>query len=315
MAIATNLGFPRIGEKRELKESLERFWKRESDEPTLLKHANSLQVKHWQWQQEAGIEHLPVGDFSLYDHVLDWVVRVGGVPHRYSGLDGLAQYFAMARGHRGVGDVSAMEMTKWFDTNYHYIVPEWTGNQTFEPHFEQLLSDVALARTIGGQTRPVVLGPVSLLRLGKTRKGEFDPITLLDRLLPVYESLFVDLQAAGVEWVQLDEPCLVLDLDEPTRLALRKSTERLVSAAPGLQIVLATYFGELRENLPLAMALPVQAVHLDLVRGPGQLTAALPLVGTGKSLSLGLVDGRNVWRTNLSSALSLLEEIATRYAS
>ncbi|MEX0792604.1 MAG: 5-methyltetrahydropteroyltriglutamate--homocysteine S-methyltransferase, partial [Pirellulaceae bacterium] len=274
MAIATNLGFPRIGENRELKTLLERFWKGQIDESVLRDQSGELQRRHWQWQLEAGIEHLPVGDFSLYDHVLDWVVRVGGIPTRYAGLEGLAQYFAMARGTQGEDSISAMEMTKWFDTNYHFIVPEWTEDQEFTPNFAEFLEEVKRAQEIGSQPRPVILGPVSLLRLGKARGGDFDPLALLDRLLPVYESLLKELQAIGVAWIQLDEPCLVLDLDEPAQAAIRVSTERLAAAASGLKIVLATYFGDLRANLPLAMSLPVAAVHLDLVRAPDQLAEA-----------------------------------------
>lgn len=310
MAIATNLGFPRIGEKRELKTLLERFWKGQIDESSLRDQSAELQRRHWQWQLEAGIAHLPVGDFSLYDHVLDWVVRVEGTPTRYAGLEGLAQYFAMARGTQGENSVSAMEMTKWFDTNYHYIVPEWTKDQSFAPNFTEFLDQVKTVQEIGGEPRPVILGPVSLLRLGKAREADFDPIRLIDRLVPVYEALLTDLQTLGIEWIQLDEPCLVLDLDEPAQAAIRNATERLTAAAPGLNIVLGTYFGDLRENLPLAMSLPVAAVHLDLVRAPGQLAEALPLVSTQQSLSLGLVDGRNVWRTDLAAALDLADRAA-----
>lgn len=308
MAIATNLGFPRIGEKRELKSVLEQFWKGHIDEAALRDQAEELQRRHWLWQHEADITHLPVGDFSLYDHVLDWVVRVGAVPARYAGLEGLTQYFAMARGTQGEDSISAMEMTKWFDTNYHYIVPEWTEKQSFAPNFAEFLEQVKRAREIGSEPRPVILGPVSLLRLGKAREGDFDPITLLDLLIPVYESLLGELQTLGIEWIQLDEPCLVLDLDEPTQAAIRTATERLAASAPGLKVVLGTYFGDLRANLPLAMSLPVAAVHLDLVRAPGQLAEALPLVGAEQSLSLGLVDGRNVWRTDLAAALGLAEQ-------
>ncbi len=318
MAIATNLGFPRIGAKRELKWLLEKYWQGKIGAEALREGAAEVRETNWRWQAEAGITQIPVGDFSLYDHVLDWAIRAGAVPAAYQTgqlLSHFDRYFAMARGsHQGV-DLPAMEMTKWFNTNYHYIVPEWSADQTFHLNAEAFLNDVTSAQQISADARPVVLGPVSLLLLGKLKDSDASPLVLLDRLLPVYQQLLQKLNAAGCTWVQWDEPVLALDLDESTKEALRHSLNTLSGSCGNLKLVLTSYFESLRENLPLAFELPVAAVHLDLVCGPEQLAESLPLVSDGQFLSLGLVDGRNVWRTDLAKVLDLAETAATAIGS
>ena len=247
--------------------------------------------------------------------MLDTAAMVGAVPERYRWQGGsvdLATYFAMARGAQSdTLDVPAMEMTKWFDTNYHYLVPEFSPGQRFELASTKPVDEFRQAAALGVHTRPVLLGPVSFLLLGKAREGGLAPIALLPDLVAVYEEVLRRLADAGADWVQIDEPCLTLDLDDDERAAYSVAFDRLAKAAPGLKLLLATYFEGLRDNLQTAMALPVDAVHLDLVRAPEQLDAALDLAGE-KTLSLGIVDGRNVWRTELGGALALLETAAAR---
>ncbi|GHP01046.1 5-methyltetrahydropteroyltriglutamate--homocysteine methyltransferase [Reticulibacter mediterranei] len=313
MVHATNLGYPRIGARRELKKVLEQFWSGKLSEAEMLTQAASLRQQHWQLQQRAGLTHIPSNDFSLYDHVLDAVAMVGAVPKRYQ-WDGsvvdLRTYFAMARGMQNDQDqasaIPAMEMTKWFDTNYHYIVPEFELEQRFQLASTKPIDEFLEAKALGIHTRPVLLGPISFLLLGKTHHSGVDPLTLLDQLLPVYEEVLRKLAQAGADWVQIDEPCLVLDLTEAAQEAYRSTYTRLV-AASSLRILLATYFGDLRDNLPLAVQLPIAALHLDLVRAPEQLEQVLSLVPASLALSLGVVDGRNVWRTEFDRALALIE--------
>ncbi len=317
MALATNLGYPRIGGDRELKRALEAFWAGRIDGDELTAAAEAVRAANWQAQADAGLDHVPTGDFSLYDHVLDTAAMVGAVPRRFGPRGGAVDretYFAMARGRRG-GDggdsVPAMEMTKWFDTNYHYIVPELAADQAFRPATTQAADACAAAAAAGATPRPVLLGPVTFLRLAKPAGGEFDTLSLLDGLLGVYEQVLADLAAAGARWVQLDEPLLVLDLDPAAREAYVPAYARLAEAA-GLKLLLATYFGDLRDNLPLAASLPVDALHVDLVRAPGQLDGVLDALGEDKDLSCGVVDGRNIWKTDLARALDTLDRAVQR---
>ena len=316
MAMSSNLGFPRIGPKRELKKALEDHWSGKRGEAELLDAGRAIRRENWILQKQLALDHIPSNDFSFYDHVLDTAAMVGAIPSRYGwsgGAVGMKTYFAMARGLQdpaaGV-DVQAMEMTKWFDTNYHYIVPEFDEGQSFSLASTKPIDEFLESRAIGIHTRPVLLGPVSFLLLGKTRDRAFRPLTLLDRLLRVYEDLLRRLAAAGADWVQMDEPLLALDLDEEARAALVTAYGRLSAAARGLQILVATYFEGLRDNLPTALALPVAALHLDLVRAPDQIDDALAGAPPSLSLSLGVVDGRNVWRTDLDRALGIVEKAA-----
>ncbi|WP_254574410.1 5-methyltetrahydropteroyltriglutamate--homocysteine S-methyltransferase [Stenotrophomonas acidaminiphila] len=311
MTIVTNLGFPRIGARRELKRALESYWHGESDAAQLQATAAELRVRHWKLQREAGVDLPPSNDFSLYDHVLDTAFLFDAIPERYRTLAvcaPLAAYFAMARGLQRPGiDLHALEMTKWFDTNYHYLVPELQAGQRFALRGDKPLAEYREAKALGIETRPVLLGPVSFLWLSKTTDGS-DPLDLLDTLLPVYAQLLEALKAEGARWVQLDEPVLVQDLDDAARAAFRQAYARLADG-PHPDILLATYFGALDDNLALAASLPVQGLHVDLVRAPEQLDAVLRALPAGRVLSLGLVDGRNIWRNPLDNAL-----ILARYA-
>ncbi len=241
---------------------------------------------------------------------------VGVQPDRFRGVgEGLDRYFAMARGVAHEGErsgVAALEMTKWFDTNYHYLVPEFETGQEFSLDAAKPLGELAEAKALGVTARPVLLGPVSFLLLGKAKDPGVNPLDLWSALVPVYEDVLRQLRAAGADWVQIDEPCLVTDLGPGELAVLAPVYERLADAANGVNLLLATYFGEIGEALPTVMRLPVRAVHLDLVRGPGQLSAAMDLAAPGQMLSLGLVDGRNIWRTDLPAALDVAEDVAER---
>ncbi|HJS36078.1 MAG TPA: 5-methyltetrahydropteroyltriglutamate--homocysteine S-methyltransferase [Pseudoxanthomonas sp.] len=311
MTTVTTLGFPRIGAKRELKSALETYWRGDTSAADLQQTARDLRHRHWQLQREAGADVVPCNDFSLYDQVLDTAFLFDAIPDAYRALadaDPLAGYFALARGVQKDGtDLRALEMTKWFDTNYHYLVPELHAGQTFRLRGDKPLSEYREAVAAGHAARPVLLGPVSFLLLSKCVDGS-DPLALLDRLLPVYAELLAKLHDAGADWVQIDEPCLVLDLDDAMRDAYLKAYATLAkNVRPAL--LLATYFGRLGDNLLLACALPVDGLHVDLVRGKEQLDDVLKHLPKGRVLSAGLVDGRNIWRTNLDNAL-----ILARYA-
>jgi 5-methyltetrahydropteroyltriglutamate--homocysteine methyltransferase len=327
MVLATNLGYPRIGLHRELKKALESYWSGKLSENEMLDQVRALRHANWLLQQQLGLDHIPSGDLALWDHVLDTVAMVGAVPARYHWTGetvDLHTYFAMARGIQekqldatdsGVAAAPAMEMTKWFDTNYHYIVPEFEQGQQFRLASTRLIDEFIEARDLGIHTRPVLLGPVSFLLLGKARQDGLKPLTLLHELLPVYEEVLVRLSQAGATWVQIDEPCLVLDLETEAQKAFPVAYERLSARVPGLRILLATYFEGLRDNLPVALHLPIAALHLDLVRAPEQLEQALDLIPEQLSLSLGVVDGRNVWRTDLERALALISRAVAAIGS
>jgi 5-methyltetrahydropteroyltriglutamate--homocysteine methyltransferase len=299
-----------------MKKALEEHWSGKRPEADLLAAGRAVRRESWLLQKEAGLRHIPSNDFSFYDHVLDTAAMVGAVPPRYGWAVGevdLRTYFAMARGIQDPAsglDVAAMEMTKWFDTNYHYIVPELSAGQEFRLSTTKPVDEFREAASLGVHTRPVLLGPVTFLLLGKSRDGSVRPLDLLDGLLPVYEEVLSRLAAAGADWVQIDEPCLALDLDARARAALGGAYARLAAAAPSLKILLAAYFGGLRDNLGTALGLPVAALHLDLVRAPDQLGPALAEAPGSLALSLGLVDGRNVWRTDLDRALAAAEKAA-----
>ncbi|MBD7954251.1 5-methyltetrahydropteroyltriglutamate--homocysteine S-methyltransferase [Stenotrophomonas sp. Sa5BUN4] len=313
MTTVTNLGFPRIGAKRELKRALERHWSGEDDLATLQASAAALRARHWKLQIEAGVDVPPSNDFSLYDQVLDTAFLFDALPARYRQLaagEPLAAYFAMARGLQRDGiDLHALEMTKWFDTNYHYLVPELQAGQAFALRGDKPLAEFREARALGIHTRPVLLGPVSFLLLSKTTDGSA-ALDLLDALLPCYVDLLAQLETAGADWVQLDEPLLVQDLDAAARGAFERAYAVLgAKAAARPKLLLATYFGALDDNLGLAASLPVDGLHVDLVRAPEQLDAVLQALPAGRVLSAGLVNGRNIWRTQLDNAL-----ILARYA-
>ena len=309
MVVTANLGFPRLGVDRALKFALERHWR--GDDPgaaDLRATAAELRARHWRLQAERGIERVPVGDFSLYDHVLDTAVTVGAVPARFGGEpfdpwagdpEALDRYFALARG--GAGQ-PALEMTKWFDTNYHYLVPELAPGQRFAYASRRLVAELREAQALGVPARAVMLGPVTFLRLAKRDDGG-DPLDLLGALVPAYEELLADVAAAGATAVQFDEPLLALDLDTAAAAAYGRAYPSLRAAAPGVELAVATYFGDLGDNTVTALDLPVDVLHVDLVRAPDQLDALAERTPAGLTLSLGLVDGRNIWRSDLAALI------------
>jgi len=315
MALAHTLGFPRIGRDRELKRALEAYWQGRLDEADLRAVGRSLRAEHWRLQKEAGIDLLPVGDFAWYDQVLAHSLLFGAIPRRFRQAGerlGLDTLFAMARGGGHAGcNAPALEMTKWFDTNYHYLVPEFGPGQQFRLSWEQLFEEVAEARALGHRVKPVLIGPLTYLWLGKVRDAEFDRLELLEQLLPVYGEVLGRLAALGLEWVQLDEPILVLDLPAEWRAAFERAYH-LLQQAP-LKKLVATYFGALDDNLGLAADLPVDGLHIDLVRAPQQLDGVLDRLPPYKVLSLGVVNGRNVWRCDLEQALQPLRLAAERF--
>ncbi|WP_454717418.1 5-methyltetrahydropteroyltriglutamate--homocysteine S-methyltransferase [Caulobacter segnis] len=326
VTVAT-LGFPRIGPKRELKTALERYWSGKIDQNALQGVAADLRAETWSRQLALGADHVPSNDFSLYDQVLDTSVLVGAIPALYGWAGGpvsLDTYFAMARGSQGVElapcghdhgpktGVPAQEMTKWFDTNYHYLAPEVSRGQAFALSSTKPVNEFLEAKAQGVHTRPVLLGPVTFLKLAKTKDEGFEPLSLLSALLPIYAEVLKGLAAAGADWVQIDEPCLALDLTDLERGELRRAYGALTHAAPNLRLMLTSYFGGYGENLTTAVNLPVDGVHLDLVRAPDELETALAASRESLVLSLGVIDGRNVWRADLPKLLDRLEPVVAR---
>lgn len=319
------LGAPRIGRRRELKFALESYWAGKSSAEELQATAKALRAANWREQQARGVTKIPSNDFSLYDHVLDLAVMVGAIPKIYGwtgGAPSLDLYFAMARGAQGQAaacgcggahakpsGLPALEMTKWFDTNYHYVAPEFAPDQAFSLTSLKPVEEFLEARALGIHTRPVILGPLTFLKLGKAQAEGFDPLTLLPRLLPVYEALLAKLAEAGADWVQIDEPALALDLTEAERGTYVLAYGRLARAAPGLKLLVASYFGPLGENLEAAAALPVAGLHVDLVRAPEQLAPLLARARPDLLISLGVIDGRNVWRADLQRILARIRPL------
>jgi 5-methyltetrahydropteroyltriglutamate--homocysteine methyltransferase len=301
-AEATVLGFPRIGRDRELKTALEAYWSREIDEVELAARAQSVRAQALAPAADAGLDTVPSGDQALYDHVLDTALMLGAVPARFAGMDpDLERELAMARGTR---EAAPLEMAKWFDTNYHYLVPEIGRDTRFVLDPRRQLAHLSEALALGVRARPVVLGPYSFLRLAKPAEpGTAAPLDHFEALVPLYADLATQLWDAGAEEVQLDEPCLCLGLDEDDRASVERALRQLCEVEAG--ITLATYFGGAEDQFDWLLALPLHRLHLDLVRSPEQLTAALRYGTRVRGLSLGLVDGRNVWRTDLDAAARL----------
>ncbi len=325
LAVAT-LGTPRIGPRRELKLMLENFWSGVSDEQALIETGIGLRAANWARQKKLGVTVIPSNDFSFYDQVLDAAVMVGAVPDVYGWKGGavpLATYFAMARGTDGgarddtcghadhTHGVPALEMTKWFDTNYHYMVPELKKDQRFTLASRKPIEEYEEARALGYQTRPVLLGPVTFLKLAKSKDAGLDPLSLLERLLPVYVEVLRELAKRGADWVQIDEPCLVLDLDAAAQKALQRAYAAFAREVPQVKIMLASYFGALGGNRDTAFALPVAGLHLDLVRAPEQLDDISTLPG-GRVISLGVIDGRNIWRADLTKILDRIKPVVAK---
>ena len=318
MVSAHNLGFPRIGAKRELKFALESYWKGQFSRDELKALGAQLRQRHW--QDQSGLDRIPVGDFAFYDQVLDMSFTLGNLPeraHEFHG-DPLDNYFRVARGrsaqgaeeHTGCcGGIAAGEMTKWFDTNYHYIVPEFTAATEFKLDASRLLEQLAEAKAQGVKAKPVIVGPVTYLWIGKA-KDDSDKLALLERLLPAYAELLEQLATQGVEWVQIDEPVLVTELDADWQHALNLAYHHFKSSR--VKLLLATYFGTLQENLYLACNLPVAGLHLDAINARDEILPLLNLLPSHKVLSLGVINGRNIWKTDLGVTLDWLEPLAER---
>ncbi len=313
MTIASNLGFPPMGAARELKRATEGYWSGKVSRAQLLATGAELRRRHWQLQRDIGLDRIPANDFSFYDRMLDTCAMVGAVPPRYgfkSEWMDAETYFAMARGSQGKGrDVTAMEMTKWFDTNYHYIVPELERGQPFRMASAKPANEYREAKAAGIDATTVLIGPLTFLLLAKTRGTAFDRLSLLDALLPVYGDVLESLAAAGATWVQIDEPCLALDRTEAERAAYVRAYTQLAKRTK-LKLVVATYFAGLNDNLATALALPVEGLHVDLVRAPQQLDALLAQWPKGRVLSAGVIDGRNVWRADLERQRMLVQRAA-----
>lgn len=316
MPLVHNLGYPRIGARRELKRATEAFWSGKSSEAMLQEAARDLRAERWRGQAQAGVDLIPSNDWSFYDHVLDTICLVGAIPPRFGWNGGpldLAGYFRLARGaaeDAPGGGVLPLEMTKWFDTNYHYLVPELEQGMRFSLASTKPFDELAEAAALGIQTKPVLLGPVSFLLLGKVAAGtpQFERLDLLPDLLDVYVEVLQRLASGGASWVQLDEPVFALDLDAAQQAALHTAYDTLAAAVPGLRLLVATYFGESRDNLATLLALPVDALHADAVRGADEIVAIAAALPARMHLSIGIVDGRNIWKNDLDRSLALLEE-------
>ncbi|MCG2613390.1 5-methyltetrahydropteroyltriglutamate--homocysteine S-methyltransferase [Terrimonas sp. NA20] len=315
--LTQNLGYPRIGGHRELKKASEQYWAGKIDLNQLKEVAARIREDNWKTQLDAGIDLIPCNDFSFYDQTLDASVLLGAIPGRYSpvlaagGTDSETDlYFAMARGYQKNGlDITAMEMTKWLDTNYHYIVPEFTAGQEFNISNENIFNEYKSAKSIlGKKAKPVLIGPVSYLLLGKEKEQGFERIDLIKKLVPVYIEIIGRLKELGAEWIQLDEPCLALDLSKKEKEAFELAYRAIAANAGGIKVLVATYFEALLDNTQLAVNLPVAALHIDLVRAPEQLDEVLALIPPDLQLSIGVVDGRNVWKNDYEKALGLINQ-------
>ena len=320
MLKTSSLGFPRIGANRELKKAIESYWKKALPLSELLKTANEIRVNNWQKQKIAGIHYIPSNDFSFYDQVLDHIALFGAIPQRFIDSFKLKNnqnidvdlLFAMARGAQRDGiDVTAMEMTKWFDTNYHYIVAEFTKNQKFKLSSNKIFDEFLEARKIGIETRPVILGPVTFLLLGKSVDGS-EKLELIDNLLSAYEELFKKLEEIGVKDIQIDEPFLVTDLSKLAIQTYLHAYPKIRKFAGSIKLHLATYFESLQENAELAFDLETDSVHIDLVRGEDQLKKVLNIIKSNQSLSIGLVDGRNIWINDFAKSITTANEAISK---
>lgn len=316
------LGYPRIGSKRELKKACEQYWSGKILLEELLNTGRNICNQNWNIQKEAGIDLIPCNDFSYYDQVLDMSLVVGAIPTRYHEVvlkknnSELDLYFAMARGYQKDGlDITAMEMTKWFDTNYHYIVPEFYKNQQFKLSSDKIFNEFAGAKQAGINAKPVIIGLVTYLLLGKEKEEGFDKLDLAGNLLPVYIEILTKLQEQGAEWIQFDEPFLALDLTEKAKETYLSVYAEIRKRFPKLKFIVATYFDGLKDNTSLAISLPVNTLHIDLVRNPEQLDDILNVIPESLSLSLGIIDGRNIWKNDFEKSLSFIRKAVEKLGS
>ncbi|KFX97892.1 hypothetical protein V490_02570 [Pseudogymnoascus sp. VKM F-3557] len=312
MVQSSILGFPRMGANRDLKKATENYWAGKISQEELLTEAKRLRLAHWKIQKDAGVDIIPSNDFALYDQVLTHIQDFNAVPERYTKykLNAVDEYFAMGRGLQKEGvDVPSLEMVKWFDSNYHYVKPTLQDNQEFKlVDSPKAVNEFVEAKEAGIATRPVLVGPVSFLALGKPDRNQtVDPISLIDKLVPVYIELLKKLKAAGAETVQIDEPTLVFDLAPKVKAAFKPTYEKLAALGDAIpKIVLATYFGDIVHNVDV-LPQDIYAVHVDLVRNPEQLDEVVKALGPKTILSAGVVDGRNIWKTNLKRAIEIVE--------
>lgn len=304
------LGFPRVGLKRELKKAQESYWAGNSTQEELLNVGRELRARHWQQQQQAGVDLVPVGDFAWYDHVLTTSLLLGNVPERHQNADGsidLDTLFRIGRGRAPTGTpAAAAEMTKWFNTNYHYMVPEFQQGQQFKLGWTQLLDEVDEALALGHKIKPVLLGPVTYLWLGKVKGEQFDRLSLLQDILPVYQQVLGELAKRGIEWVQIDEPALVLELPPEWLDAYQPAYQALQGQ---VKLLLTTYFDSIGHNLDIIRALPVQGLHVDVVAGQDDIAELNAILPQEWLLSLGVINGRNVWRADLSHWFERLQPL------
>ena len=320
--LTNNLGYPRVGANRELKKACEQYWSGQITRQQLFVVAKNLREQHWKLQQDAGIDLIPCNDFSFYDQVLDMSLLLGVIPNRYApvvtDVNGNAEidlYFAMARGYQKDGlDITAMEMTKWFDTNYHYIVPEFIAKQEFKIFSTKLFNEVSAAKSVLDKNpKPVLIGPVSYLLLGKEKEPGFHRISLIKKLVPVYIEILNKLnEDYQTEWVQMDEPFLCLDLSDAEKQAFTYAYNEIRNKCPHIKTLLTTYFEGLGDNAVLAKSLPVCALHVDLVRAPQQLDEVLKDIPGKLTLSLGVVDGRNIWKNDYKKSLAHIDKATAK---
>jgi len=321
MVKSANLGFPRIGHNRELKKAVESYWKGKSSEADLQQTAKEIRQKNWKIQQDSNLDYIPSNDFSFYDHILDTICLVGAIPEIYNHQSGnidLTTYFAMARGLQKDGvDVPAMEMTKWYDTNYHYIVPEFTEDQKFAISSSKIFDQYAEAKELGIETRPVLVGPITLLSIGKIKGADFSKYNLLGDLTECYAQIIAKLGEAGVKDLQIDEPALITDLNENVKSLYQETYNKISSAceSAGINLHLTTYFAGLGNNLNTYFSLPAESYHIDLVRYADQLDDCLAKVPAEKTLSIGVIDGRNVWINNLENSLNTIKKAVAELGS
>lgn len=311
MAIVNHtLGFPRVGLRRELKKAQENYWAGNATQEELLTVGRELRARHWQQQKDAGVDLLPVGDFAWYDHVLTTSLLLGNVPARHQNEDGsvdLDTLFRIGRGRAPTGQpAAAAEMTKWFNTNYHYMVPEFTKGQQFKLTWTQLLDEVDEALALGHNVKPVLLGPVTYLWLGKVKGEQFDRLSLLQDIVPVYQQVLAELAKRGIEWVQIDEPALALELPQEWLTAFKPAYDALQGQ---VKLLLTTYFDSVSQNLETIKTLPVQGLHIDLVHGKDDAATLSAQLPANWVLSLGVINGRNVWRADLSSWFERLQPL------
>ena len=319
-----NLGYPRIGSQRELKKASELYWAGKLPVQQLMQAGKTIRQQNWQLQKDAGINLIPCNDFSFYDQVLDMTLMVGAIPERYhrlmedKQLPDIDLLFAMARGYQKDGyDVTAMEMTKWFDTNYHYIVPEFTANQKFTLYSNKVVNEFLEAKAGGFNAKPVLLGPISYLLLGKEKEEGFNRLELIKNLLPVYLEILKKLDDVNAHYIQFDEPCLALNLTDAEREIIVQTYKEIRNKFPYLQIILVSYFECYGQNLQTVLSLPVQTIHLDLVRCPAQIDDILTadFIKSKTSLSLGVVDGRNIWKNDFSHSLAIVDKVVEKIGS